>query len=155
MRTRWTWAVVALAVFLVLAVAVPFLIDGPLRRTIEGQINARMKGYSVRIGGLDFHPIGFGIDLRDVVLRQDAHPDPPVLAVRRLSASAQWSALVHRRVVADVELVEPGVYVDRTHVARELEDPTPVKEHGWQEALRAVYPLKRPVHWWCETSRGC
>jgi hypothetical protein len=141
-RTRWTWAVVALAVFLVLAVAVSFLIDEPLRRTIEGQMNARMKGYTARIGGLDFHPIGFGIDLRDVVLRQDAHPDPPVLAVRRLSASVQWSALAHRRVVADVELVEPWVYVDRTHLARELEDPTPVKEHGWQEALQAVYPLK-------------
>ena len=142
MRTRWKWVLGALAVLLVLAYAVAFLIDEPLRRMIERQMNARMKGYTARIGYLNFHPIGFSIDLRDLVLVQDVHPDPPVMRVPRLSASVQWSALIHARVVADVELDGPEVYVDRTHLVRELEDPTPVKDHGWQEALQAVYPLK-------------
>jgi len=141
-RTRWKWVLGALAVLLVLAYAVAFLIDEPLRRTIERQMNARMKGYTARIGYLNVHPIGFSIDLRDLVLVQDVHPDPPVMRVPRLSASVQWSALIHARVVADVELDGPEVYVDRTHLVRELEDPTPVKDHGWQEALQAVYPLE-------------
>ena len=89
MRTRWRWVLGALAVLLVLAYAVAFLIDEPLRRTIERQMNARMKGYTARIGYLNFHPIGFSVDLRDLVLVQDAHPDPPIMRVPRLSASVK------------------------------------------------------------------
>jgi hypothetical protein len=64
------------------------------------------------------------------------------MRIARLSASVQWRALVRGRVVASFELVEPVIHVDRTHFVRELEDPTPVKDRGWQEALQAMYPLK-------------
>jgi hypothetical protein len=138
---RWTWVVVAVGVVLVLAYAVAFLIDEPLRRSIERQMNARLKGYQARIGHLDFHPIGLSIDVRDLVLAQDAHPTPPVLRVPRLSASVQWRAILHGRVVADFSLDGPEAYLDRTHLTRELEDPTPVEERGWQDALQAIYPL--------------
>jgi hypothetical protein len=142
-RKRWKWIVLAvLAVVLVLAYAIAFLIDEPLRRTTESQMNARLKGYTARIGKLDFHPIGFSVDFYDVVMVQDAHPDPPVMRIKRLSASVQWSAIIRGRIVADFELVEPNIYVDRTHFVRELEDPAPVKDRGWQEALQAMYPAK-------------
>jgi Domain of Unknown Function (DUF748) len=140
-RRRWKWVAGVVGGALLLVYAVAFLLDEPLRRTIEGKMNARMKGYTARIGHLDFHPLGFSLDLRDVVLSQDAHPDPPVLRVPRLSANVQWSALVHGRVVADFELDGLAVHVDRTHLVRELEDPTPVDQKGWQEALQAIYPL--------------
>jgi hypothetical protein len=139
---RWKWVIGVLAVVLALAYAVAFLIDEPLRRMTEREMNARMKGYTARIGHLNFHPIGFAVDLQDLVIIQDAHPDPPVLHVPRLTASVQWSAIIHARVVADFTLYAPQVYVDRTHLVRELEDPTPVEEHGWQDALQAIYPLK-------------
>ena len=54
----------------------------------------------------------------------------------------QWSALIHRRVVADFLFDTPEIYVDRRPPRAEAKDPTPVKEHGWQEALQAMYPLK-------------
>jgi hypothetical protein len=142
MRRAWKWTIGTVAVLVVLAVGVSFLLDEPLRRTIEAQMNARMKGYSARIGKVDFHPFGFSIDFYDVIVKQDAHPDPPVMRVSRLSASVQWAALLHARLVADFLLDEPIMYVDRTHFVKELEDPTPVKEHGWQHALQAMYPLK-------------
>lgn len=142
MRTRWKWIAGALGVVLALAYAIAFLIDEPLRRLTEREMNARLKGYTARIGRLNFHPLGFAVDFHDVVLIQDAHPAPPVMRVPRLSASVQWSAIVRGRVVADFELVGPEIHVDRTHFVRELEDPTPVKDRGWQEALQAMHPLK-------------
>jgi hypothetical protein len=30
------------------------------------------------VGALDFHPLGFALDLEEVVIAQNAHPDPPV-----------------------------------------------------------------------------
>jgi hypothetical protein len=141
-RRRWKWLIGVLVVVLALAYTIAFLIDEPLRRLTERQMNARMKGYTARIGKLNFHPIGFAVDLHDLVFLQDAHPDPPVLHVPQLTASVQWGAIIHGRVVADFQFWSPAIYVDRTHLVRELDDPTPVKEHGWQEALQAIYPLK-------------
>jgi Domain of Unknown Function (DUF748) len=143
-QRRWKWLLASLAVVLLLAYAIAFLIDEPLRRLTERQMNARMPGYTARIGHLNFHPIGFAVDLTDLVVTQDAHPDPPVLHVAQLTASVQWSAIIRGRVVADFTLWSPQVYVDRTQLVQEYEDPVPVEERGlqWQEALQAVYPLK-------------
>jgi hypothetical protein len=137
---RWVAGVaVAVAVLLVITA---FLLDEPLRRLVERQMNDRLKGYTASVGKLNFHPIGFAIDLFDVVLVQNANPDPPVMKIDRLSANVQWSALVRARLVADFTLVRPILYVNRDHLEAEKKDDVPVSEHGWQDALQAIYPLK-------------
>src|SRR5262249_38499427 len=139
---HWLWFAVPVAVVVVLSIVVAFLIDEPLRRMTEREVNRKMKGYTAHIRKLDFHPIGFAVDFYDVQLIQNANPDPPVMRIERLTASVQWRALIHRALVADFELVKPIIYVDKSHFETELKDPTPVKEHGWQDALQAMYPLK-------------
>jgi hypothetical protein len=142
MRRRWQWALGIVAVVVALAVVVSFFLDEPLRRLVERRMNERLKGYTAHIGQLDFHPLGFSVDFYDVVVTQNAHPDPPVVRVKRLSASVEWKALLRGGVVADFLLDEPIIYFDRTHFVKEIEDPTPVKDHGWQDALQAMYPLE-------------
>src|SRR5262249_12545459 len=82
------------------------------------------------------------VDSYDVQLIQNANPNPPVMRIERLRASVQWRALIHRALMADFELVKPIIYVNKSHFETELKDPRPVKEHGWQDALQAMYPLK-------------
>src|SRR5262245_666029 len=139
---RGRWVLGGLALLVALVVIASFLVDEPLRRYIEGQMNERLKGYTARIERLSFHPIGGALTLYDLVIVQDAHPDPPVLHVERLRASVQWKALLFGRVVADFRIARPKVYADREHLQREAKDPTPVKDKGWQEAFEAIYPLK-------------
>src|SRR5215813_1627622 len=139
---HWLWFAIPVAIVVVLSIVVAFFIDEPLRRMTEREMNRRMKGYTAHIRKLDFHPIGFAVDFYDVQLIQNANPDPPVMRIERLTASVQWRALIHRALVADFELVKPIIYVDKSHFETELKDPTPVKEHGWQDALQAMYPLK-------------
>src|SRR5690349_18044327 len=111
---RWVAGVaVAIAVLLVITA---FFLDEPLRRLVERQMNERLKGYTASVRKLDFHPIGFAIDLFDVVLVQNASPDPPVMRIERLSANVEWSALIRARLVADFSLVRPVLYVDRDHL---------------------------------------
>jgi uncharacterized protein DUF748 len=136
----WTGGVIG--VVLLLAFVIAFMLDEPLRRIVEKQMNAKMKGYTATIGKLDFHPIGFSVDFYDVLFVQDTNPDPPVLKMERLSASVQWWALLHARLVADFKLIRPTIYMDRSHFETEMKDPTPVEEHGWQDAIQAMYPLK-------------
>ena len=143
LRTRRLWIGVAAAV-LVLVVAVAagsWLAEEPLRRQMEQRLNARLQGYSVRVGALDLRPLAFGVALHDVVVTQDAQPDPPVAAIRRLAAALQWRALLRLRLVADFEMLEPAVYLDRRHAVAEARDEVPVEKRGWQDALEAIHPL--------------
>jgi Domain of Unknown Function (DUF748) len=142
MRRWWMWPVGAVAFLAVAVVVVSFFVDEPLRRYVERQINAHVQGYTMRIGALDFHPFGFSVDLKDVVLVQDGHPDPPIIRVPELSASVEWRALLRARVVADVQIERPAIHLNLTQVRHEAQDEVPVQARGWQEALQAVLPLQ-------------
>jgi Domain of Unknown Function (DUF748) len=142
MRRWWIWLAGAVAFLVVAVVAASFVIDEPLRRYVERRMNAQLQGYTVRIGALDVHPWGFAVDLNDVVIVQDGHPDPPIVQVPALSASVQWRALLSGRVVADVQVERPAVHLNLTQLRHEARDQVPVKERGWQEALQAIYPLQ-------------
>src|SRR5262245_5736836 len=133
---------IPIAALLLIAYAIAYLIDEPLRRYTEAKVNRALKGYTARIGKLDFHPIGFSLDLNDVIVTQDAYPDPPVIQLDRLSASVHWRALLTGKVVGDIELVKPTLYVNLPQARKEMNDPTPVKDRGWQDALQAIYPLE-------------
>ena len=142
MRRWWMWLVGAVMLLAVLAITVSFFIDEPLRRYVERQMNAHLQGYSVRIGGLDVHPLSFSVDLEDVAIVQEAYPDPLIVRVPELSASVQWRALLSGRVVADVEVERPAVHLNLAQLRHEARDEVPVQERGWQEALHAVSPLQ-------------
>src|SRR5262245_13638900 len=88
------WAI-ALVVIASVAALVLHVVDEPVRRHMEQQLNASLKGYAVRIGRLRLHLIGGSVDLLDSTLAQTAHPDPPVAHVPRLHASVHWPALLH------------------------------------------------------------
>jgi hypothetical protein len=139
---RWWWALGAVTVVVALAYAAAFMLDEPMRRSMEARMNAALKGYHVSIRHLDFHPFGFSLDLEDVVLRQDTVPDPPVAAIPRLSASVEWRQLIRARLVGEIEIVRPSVNLNLSQAREEAKDPTPVERKGWQEALEAIYPLK-------------
>ena len=141
-RRHWIAICVPIAILLVIAYTIAFLIDEPLRRYTEAKMNHSLKGYTARIGQLDFHPLGFALDLSEVVITQDAHPDPAVMRIERLSAGVHWRALLSGKLVGDVEIIKPTVYLNLPQARKEIADPTPVKERGWQDALQAIYPLK-------------
>jgi hypothetical protein len=100
-RRHWLAVGIPIAALLLVVYTIAFLIDEPLRRYTEANVNRALKGYTAHIGRLDFHPFGFSLDLKEVVIRQDAHPDPPVLRLEHLSASVHWRALLSGRVEGD------------------------------------------------------
>ncbi len=139
---RWRWVVAVAALPVVLLVAADVLLDEPIRRQVERRMNERLKGYRVTLQAADFHVWGFSLDLLNLVVVQEANPDPPVARIPKLSASVQWRELIRAKVVADFRLVRPVVYFNLAHFRTEQKDPTPLNEQGWQEALEAIYPFK-------------
>jgi hypothetical protein len=141
-RKPLLWIVGSVLLVLLLIIVAAFLLDEPLRRRMEAELNQSLKGYSVRIGRLDFHPIGLSLDLEELTIYQSAHPDPPIAHIPNLSASVHWKALLHGLLVADWELHNPSIRFDLSQFRQEARDETPIKERGWQDAVRAIYPLR-------------
>jgi uncharacterized protein involved in outer membrane biogenesis len=116
--------------------------SGPKGQGFQHIAAAADAGIEIDLGALDLHPLGFSVDVRDVTLTQDGHPDPPVARVPQLSAGVQWRALLRARVVADVRVERPALHLNLTQLLHEARDEVPVRERGWQEAVQAVSPLE-------------
>ena len=129
-------------VLVVLTVTAAFFVDEPLRQRMEANLNRSLIGYTVRIGKLDFHPIGLSLELENSVIIQTDNPEPPVAQIANLSAGIQWRALLRGRLVADFQIDDPKLYINRKQAKKELDDKVPMKERGWQQALEEIYPLK-------------
>jgi Domain of Unknown Function (DUF748) len=141
-KRAWPWLTGLGAIVVIVVLSVGYFVDEPIRRRMERELNAQLEGYSVRVGAADFHLIGFGLDLEDLVIVQDANPDPPVARIPRFGAGVQWRQLLRARLVADVVVDRPKIRLNRQQEEHEAKDAVPVEERGWQEAVEATYPLK-------------
>ena len=105
LRTKrsFLWIVGSVSLILILSFVAAHLLDEPLRKKMEAEINNSLKGYTVSIERLDFHPFGLSLDLNDSTIYQSAHPDPPIAQIPNLSASIHWKALLRGQLVADWE----------------------------------------------------
>lgn len=129
-------------VTLLLVWLISHLIEGPLRRQMESGVNSSLKGYTVTLREVDFHPVGFSVTLRDLVIRQNAYPEPPVAHFPFLHANVHWRAVLNGRLVAEFDLKEPRIHVNLNQLRAEAKNKVPVEERGWQSAVRAIYPFK-------------
>jgi hypothetical protein len=138
----WRWVLgVPVALLVILGLALAF-IDEPLRVYAERELNRRVEGYTFRIGALDFHPIGLSLDLENVTVTQEDHPDSPVVQLTKWHASIHWRELLSGNLVSDQSIDRPVVQITRTQAAKEAKDDISVEKRGWQEAVLAIYPLK-------------
>src|SRR5262245_66172245 len=75
--------VMALLVMIVAAYSAAYLLDEPLRRYVEREVNHRLTGYTVAIPKLSLHPHTFSFDLLRVTIVPDRSPGVPVAYLQR------------------------------------------------------------------------
>ena len=130
------------AVLIVLGFVLDRALDRPLQGFVVRTLNENLIGYHATVKTVDFHLLGLGLDLVDGVVYQDAHPTPPVIHVPRLRLSVRWKDLLHLRVVGDALFENPTIHANLAQLNEENKDPVGVADHGWQQAIEAIYPLK-------------
>jgi hypothetical protein len=141
MKRFWKLAAGLGGLVLLIMIASVFM-DEPLRVYLEHKINKSLNGYSVRIETLHFHPIGFALDLENLVLVRTEQPDLPVANIPKWTARVDWEALLSGRLVNDQYIERPTFRITRTLAKQEARDQVPVAERGWQEAVENIYPFK-------------
>jgi uncharacterized protein involved in outer membrane biogenesis len=142
MSKRWVQLALGCGLVVVTVVVASAFVDEPLRAYVEQRMNRSLKGYTVRIGALDFHPIGFSVDLEDVELVRTDEPDPPMATIARWTARVHWKALLSGRVVNDQYMERPRFHITRRLARKEVGDERPVRDRGWQDAVESIYPFK-------------
>ena len=146
----WVIAAVVLGLLVLTVVIVASVADEPLRRYAEGQANSALPGYHVSIGGLAVHPFTLSIDLQDVVVRQDIHPDPPVVSIAHVVADAELAALFSGQLGAAVRIDAPAFALNRKHVDGFLRrrDTEVVKEQAeaWQDKIRDMAAFRGALY---------
>src|SRR5919106_1339779 len=111
MRTAACWiASLLILLTVIIGLALAF-IDEPLRAYAEREMNRHLDGYTVKIGGLDFHPVGLSIDFENVLVFQDEYPDPQIAEIPRWHASIHWRSLLSGRLVSDHAVDRPVMHV--------------------------------------------
>ncbi|HYH45244.1 MAG TPA: DUF748 domain-containing protein [Thermoanaerobaculia bacterium] len=139
---RLLWTALLAAGLLIIVVLVSRHFDEFLRRTLETKINQRLTGYTVTLGSAHLSPLNLALTLGDAVIRQQAHPNPPVAAIPALTASVEWRELLRFKLVADAKFERPRVHLNLPQLQSENRDKVEVQDRGWQDALQSIYPLK-------------
>lgn len=137
-----TSLLLALAVLVALALSADALLREPLRKRMEATLNQNLTGYTARLPDLELHLWSLSVALINLSIRQNEHPNPPVIEVGRLTAGVHWRALLSLRLVADLHAVSPRLHIDKEKLAAEANDAVPVEDKGWQDAIQSIYPLK-------------
>jgi hypothetical protein len=138
---RWQVVLLALVALLLLVATLATALAPRLRPWIVRESNARLQGYELALGAVALRPWSLTLELRDLVIRQEAHPDPAMLAVPRLLVDVEWPALLRGRVVARALVDGPSLVVDVAQLRAEAADRVPLARRGWQR-LPELYPLE-------------
>jgi hypothetical protein len=118
------------------------LLDEPLRRQLESRMNQQLHGYTLRLGHAHAGLLGLDLTLRDVVMRQQDFPEPPVATIPLLHLSVEWPELFARHLVGDAYFEQPHLHLNVEQLHVEEVKRARLGQRGWQAALQSIYPLK-------------
>ena len=145
MISRWLkWTAISLTVLTVVFLTAAFFADEPLRRYAERSANEAVEGYSFQIGTLDLHPFALSVDLGNVVVRQEAHPDPPLASIPKVVFDAQLAPLLAGKVSANVHLNDPIFSVTQQQIETASAKANKGTEQAapWQDRVREMIPFE-------------
>jgi hypothetical protein len=138
----FAWILCTLAVLAVAVYVASFFLDPIVRSRVETSMNQHLKGYHTRLTRAHVQLLSGTLTLSGLIVKQDAHPDPPVADLPEMKFSIQLRELAIGHVVGDVLLTHPRVHINLPQLATEAKSKVPLKQEGWQDAIQSVYPFK-------------
>jgi len=141
MKKFLAWFAISVFVLFLLAGALLFFIDEPLRAFIEHRLNSHVEGYHFTVGQAHLYP-NVSLEIRDLVMTQTEHPDPPVATIPRWHFSVQWRNIFSGVLVSDYLIERPVLHITLPQAKKEVKDEVPIHEKGWRDAVYSFYPFK-------------
>ncbi len=140
MRKFFTWLAVSFIVLLLIVWATLFYYQEPIRAFIEKQLNANVQGYHFVIGKAHLYP-NLSLELKDVVMIQTDHPEPPIANIPKWRFSIQWRHIFSGVLVSDYLIERPTLYITLPQAQKEIQDKVPIHKKGWRDGVYSFYPI--------------
>jgi len=146
-KHRW-WAIGGFIVGLIVVTLIlaAVLLEAPLKRYAEDQAAQRLADYDVRIGTIHIHPFRLALEVNDVVVRQRAHPEPPLATIPSLIADARFLPLLTGTLDLDLHIERPALTATADQIDKVMptEDKEAIKEEAaaWQDTIRGMMPVR-------------
>lgn len=143
MRPRW-WIIAGgiVALLLILVVVAAFFAEEPLRHYAESLANESLPDYHITIGALALHPLTLAVDIREVVVHQQANPEPPLAVIPEVRADARLLPLLSGQVAADLHVDKPVVAATGPQVDSFLAKEAEQEAAAWQDRVRDAIPFR-------------
>src|ERR1035438_7658934 len=139
---KWVVLLILLLSLGLLLVFADVLLDRPLRNWAEKTMNSRLQGYTVHIGRFNAHIWRLAMELDNLVLIQNSHPNSPVADIGALKFTVLWRQLFHLNFVGDLTIDRPNLHINLAQLEEEASSDVKLKDRGWQDAVESIYPLK-------------
>lgn len=133
---------IVIGVLIAVVYGVSFTIDPLIRSHLQSTMNSQLKGYHTELAKAHLQLIGGNLTLADLIIRQNAHPSPPIARIPKLVAHVEWGQALHGHMVADFLFSRPKFHINLIQLTAEANNKTPVSQEGWQQAVESIYPFK-------------
>ncbi len=137
----WAIALASLAFLAIVVTSLNTWLDRPLRAWAEKTMNANLDGYTVKLGRWDTHLWQLAMELDNLSIIQNAHPETPVAHLEAMRFTISWRALLHLHLLGNLTIDRPVLRLDLGQLQEEAKSETSLKDKGWQAAVKAIYPL--------------
>src|SRR5256885_8933992 len=103
--------------FLIIALLIASLFtNGLIRGRAEKAMNEKLVAYHTTVGRAGLNLLIGDLTLMNVVVVQNAYPNPPVIDINSITAHIDWGALFRGHVVAAFEIHRPRLHIDLTQL---------------------------------------
>ena len=105
-------------------------------------MNEKLVGHHTSLSHAHIQLLSLTLILDGLIVKQDAHPTPPVADLPKVEFNIHWREVCRRHIVGQVLLTHPHAHINLIQLRSEKADPVRLSQKGWQDALEAIYPFK-------------
>jgi hypothetical protein len=151
MRRR-TKIIIGLGVLVVLLVAARLIAPIYILRYVNNTL-AGLDGYTGHVSDIELGLWRGAYVIKDVVIEKTTKKEPlPFVSVERADISVHWNALLHGKIVSEIELLSPKLNIlaerkpdtqgQKQAKQREKERLSKGQETSWQTQIKQLVPLE-------------
>jgi hypothetical protein len=151
MRRR-TKVLIGLGVLVSLLIVARLIAPIYILRYVNNTLNG-LDGYTGHVADIDLGLWRGAYVIKDVVIEKKTKKEPlPFVSVERVDISVHWNALLHGRVVSEIELLTPKINMlaerkqetkgEQRSKEREKERLAKGQESSWQTQVKQLVPLE-------------
>ena len=134
-RSAFTITIAVLALLIIIRIALPFILERYVNKTLND-----LPGYTGKVDDVDLNLYRGAYTIEGLVLKEEESDDEtPFLKISQVDLSLEWRALFKGRVVGEVALLRPELYI-KTAPASQKALQEPDRRH-WTEVVKSLMPI--------------